>query len=495
MKIFVVALVVVLAAVLALPNVALATPLDDYISAPDPTFSWKVNNTFRSTVLGYTAYNIELVSQTWMTSNETNQPVWKHWLQVCVPDQPDTRYSDSAFLYIDGGHTKDPVPKSFNLVPEFVCFQSRTVGVALLQIPNQPIVYYKDGKGRSEDAMIAYAWRHFLNNTDLLPEVAIWLPRLPMTKAVVKAMDAVQAFIATLKNPSIPAVNNFVVAGASKRGWTTWTAAAVDKRIVGIVPMVMPILNIVPNMNHHYQAYGGWSFALSDYLQQGCMGFLNKPEFLDMAAIVDPYTYRDRLTMPKMILTATGDEFFLPDSPQFFINELPGETHLNLIPDAEHALVTAYVDVTFTLSGFYQMVISKTPRPSYTYEIIKSNTTASIKVQVDTANPPTSVTLWHASTLSSTMRDFRLVKCAKLPDCLNPVIWYYEELQEALPGSGKYLATKSAPIYGWTGFLVELVWEYRDWPRAGQLRKFITTTEVNIVPDTMPFAPCGDHCQ
>ncbi len=39
---------------------------------------------------------------------------------------------------------------------------------------------------------------------------------------------------------------------------------------------------------------GGWSFALSDYLQQGCMGFLNKPEFLDMAAIVDPYTYRYR---------------------------------------------------------------------------------------------------------------------------------------------------------------------------------------------------------
>jgi PhoPQ-activated pathogenicity-related protein len=76
---------------------------------------------------------------------------------VCVPDQPDTRYSDSAFLYIDGGHTKDPVPKSFNLVPEFVCFQSRTVGVALLQIPNQPIVYYKDGKGRSEDAMIGTA--------------------------------------------------------------------------------------------------------------------------------------------------------------------------------------------------------------------------------------------------------------------------------------------------------------------------------------------------
>lgn len=167
--------------------------------------------------------------------------VWKHWLQVCVPDEPDTRYSNNAFLYIDGGHTNDPAPKSFNLVPEFVCFQSRTVGVALLQIPNQPIVYFNDGKGRSEDAMIgkaplmhfsvmastrhtqlsctAYAWRYFLNHTDEMPDVSIWLPRLPMTKAVVKAMDTVQAFIASLKNPSIPTVNSFVVAGASKRGW------------------------------------------------------------------------------------------------------------------------------------------------------------------------------------------------------------------------------------------------------------------------------------
>lgn len=52
-----------------------ATPLDDYIKAPDPTYSWRVYNSFRSTVLGYTGYNIELYSQTWMTANQTNQPV------------------------------------------------------------------------------------------------------------------------------------------------------------------------------------------------------------------------------------------------------------------------------------------------------------------------------------------------------------------------------------------------------------------------------------
>jgi PhoPQ-activated pathogenicity-related protein len=52
------------------------------------------------------------------------------------------------------------------------------------------------------------------------------------------------------------------VAGASKRGWTTWLTPAVDKRVRAIVPIVLDILNIVPNINHHWQAYGSacWLF-------------------------------------------------------------------------------------------------------------------------------------------------------------------------------------------------------------------------------------------
>jgi len=102
-----------------------------------------------------------------------------------------------------------------------------------------------DGISRSEDAIIAYTWWHFLTQNISAP---YWLLRMPMTKASVKAMDAIQAL--TSKMNHIPTITNFVVAGASKRGWTTWTTAVVDPRVSAIVPIVIPILNMVPNLNH-----------------------------------------------------------------------------------------------------------------------------------------------------------------------------------------------------------------------------------------------------
>ena len=52
------------------------------------------------------------------------------------------------------------------------------------QIPNQPITFKKDPKkqSRSEDAIIAWTWKEFLENTND-PDILL---RLPMTKASVR---------------------------------------------------------------------------------------------------------------------------------------------------------------------------------------------------------------------------------------------------------------------------------------------------------------------
>lgn len=101
--------------------------------------------------------------------------------------------------------------------------------------------------------------------------------------------------------------------------------------------------------------------------------------FLKLAGVVDPWTYKDRLTMPKLIMTTAGDEFFLPDSPQFFMDGLVGEKLLTVIPDAEHSMATALIEVASTITCFHSLIINNIPRPVYTYEIIKSNTTARYK--------------------------------------------------------------------------------------------------------------------
>ena len=102
-------------------------------------------------------------------------------------------------------------------------------------MPNQPVVFMDDPakKPRTEDDFIAYTWDKFLRTGD-----EKWPARLPMTKSAVRAMDAVTQFAAAPEGGG-QKVARFVVSGASKRGWTTWTTAAVDKRVIAIAPAVI----------------------------------------------------------------------------------------------------------------------------------------------------------------------------------------------------------------------------------------------------------------
>ena len=65
------------------------------------------------------------------------------------------------------------------LVVDTVAATTGVVGMVVFQIPNCPMVYPSDPeqRGRSEDAMIAWAWPDSLVDPT---KNATWLPRLPM---------------------------------------------------------------------------------------------------------------------------------------------------------------------------------------------------------------------------------------------------------------------------------------------------------------------------
>src|ERR1051325_4071249 len=273
---------VVLAAALAVLSFASrerSEPLDRYVAAPDSHYKYEVVKTLPGQ--GYKAYVIDLTSQQWRIESEVNRPVWKHWLTIIRPEDIE---GETGLLLITGGSVDQKAPDA--AAPQLVdaAMTSHSVVAELRGIPNEPLVFSDDQKVRTEDQIIAYTWVKYLKTGD-----NTWPLRMAMTKAAVRAMDTVTAFCATPAAGNTK-VDKFVVAGGSKRGWTTWTTAAVDKRVVAIVPMVIDALNTVKSFDHHYQAYGFYSPAVKDYQDMGLMNVSGTPQYQALMKLEDPYS-------------------------------------------------------------------------------------------------------------------------------------------------------------------------------------------------------------
>lgn len=125
--------------------------------------------------------------------------------------------------------------------------------------------------------------------------------------------------------------------------------------------------------------------------------------------------------------------------------------------------------------------------------MLYSNSTASIIANIPDQQPGTAklegVYLWYSNTLSTKQRDYRLITCPS-PNCFNPVIWHYVQMQPQSPGV--YVATQNKPVVGWQAFLIEAVFSF-TWPNdeLNPSRQLRLTTEVNVVPNEMPFPPCA----
>ena len=433
------------------------TALEEYIVQPDPSYTYELVNTVDYE--GYTIHILRMTSQQWLTQAEVRDVTWWHWVTIVVPDSVQ---SSIGLLYIGSGDRQTEQPSDASPLGKTVALSTHSIVTEIHNIPNQPIEFVGDDFGpRYEDEMIAYAWRQYLE-AGAHREAAVWLPQLPMTKAIVRAMDTVSEYSAdALGQP----VDRFVVAGASKRGWTSWLTAVVDERAVALAPMVIDMLNVVPSFHHHWQAYGQWAPAVGAYEQEGIMDWQNSAEYQCLMATVEPYSYRKRLTLPKLLLNATGDQFFLPDSWRFYWSGLVGEKQLRYLPNTGHSLEGT--DFVQTLTAFLQVLITETPCPTMDWDVVKDE----LVIHTDPANPPTAVTLWQAS--NSQARDFRI-------DTIGEA-WTAEDVP--VSETGHYQLTVNPPSEGWRAFLVEFTF-----PTGGEFPLKLTTGVV-VVPDTLPYAP------
>ncbi len=452
-------------ALLLAPVRIAGTALDDYVALEDPNFGFNLVDTL--SLFGATVYVLNMTSQQWRSSNEADRTLWTHWVSIIVPSDPR---EGMGALFIDGGNNGDTTPQTDDEILSglaLLAVSTRTVIVDLQMVPNQPLTFAGEASSRSEDAILAYSFDQYLRTND-----ETWPALLPMVKSAVRAMDAAQLFLPTISGPSI---NSFIVAGNSKRGWTTWLTGAVDTRVVAIAPLVFELLNMDEQLNHQLEVYGLYPDPLSDYVDLGVFDRFDLPEGQALMDIIDPYEYRSRFAdIPKYLINSTGDQFYPPDSSQFYFGDLPGTKYLRYVPNTDHSLAQAFLDVVVSLAGFYHSLTGGPPLPEFTWTVEECGST----IRVVATDQPASVNLWQAT--NPTARDFRL-------ETIGPA-WTSSTLVST--GDSVYLGQVSEPVQGWTAFFVELVYENEGF----STQKF--TTEVRVIPDTLPFQSSsvrGDH--
>ncbi|MGB5556349.1 MAG: PhoPQ-activated protein PqaA family protein [Flavobacteriaceae bacterium] len=417
--------------------------LENYLKTEDNSYRWELKDTFN--INGVMAYDLLLTSQIW------REHTWKHQLTLFVPN--NVAY-DGALLFITGGSLKDGIPNwktqekngSESEPMANIAHKNNAIVAILRQVPMQPL-YDND---LVEDQLISFTLHNFKKDKDYT-----WPLLFPMVKSAVRGMDAVQEFSKQNLNKTI---TRFTVSGASKRGWTTWLTGASDKRVEAIGPMVIDVLNMPVSLDYQLTAWQEYSVQIQDYTDLEIPQTVSTPEGDALTQMIDPYSYREKLTMPKIIFIGTNDEYWPIDAIKNYIKEIPGENYVHYTPNAGHDLAGGEKALK-ALSAFWGQTLAKEPYSDLDYELATDKTSATLTVDSHSKQLKSGY-LWLAD---SDDRDFRDEE--------------WESTKLTISADGHVLEKVLFPKKGYKAFYIDL--EYED-PNGGTYTK---STRVYLADD------------
>ena len=408
---------------------ATTTALDRYLERKDPTYSWKKIDEGK---VGSAEYaGLILTSQNWRGIT------WKHQLYIVKP-KSCAQKCQQGLLLIGGGSWKDELEQKAKELPREakrmaqVAEQLKCPIAILLQVPNQPLF-----EGKYEDQIIAYTFEKFVRSGE-----DDWPLLLPMVKAAHRGMDATAEWV---KQKWGMQLKNFTVTGASKRGWTTWLTGATDSRVNAIAPMVIDVLNMKPQMEHQKKAWGEYSNQIRDYTERGLQDLLSTEKGKRLREIVDPYSYRDRLTQPKLIFIGTNDAYWPVDALQFYWNDLVKEKYVCYVPNNGHGL-NDYARMIGSLHGLQMQASGAQDMPNMKWKF-REISDQRVELTIQCSENPDKIQIWSAE---SATRDFRKSK------------WKAQTLKK--DKSDRYSISFQTPDEGAIAFLGEGIFNRDNFP-------------------------------
>lgn len=478
-----------------------SSPLDIFVRERDPEYTWTTPTEYPVTYTSgsvsirlATAYITRMTSQAWREAYELySGRIWRHNLSIIVPER---KRNNTALLFVDGGSINSSPPnEQERLFFGELAALSGSIIVHIDNVPNQPIVFIDDYdaekdvilKSRTEDDIIAYSYDKYMNEYKNGNDDYRWPLLLAMAKSAIRAMDTTQSILGD------NAPSEFIISGGSKRGWTTWLTGLTDCRIKAIAPLVIDVLNMDKQMEHHKKVYGYWAPSIYAYAQMKVFDRLVPdggnllPEAEALLKIIDPYEYLERTQdIPKFIMNSSCDEFFVPDSSLWYFDDLLGEKYLNYVPNVSHSLGDEFdfdTDAVKNLLAWYLAKTQNVQQPTFTWEKVTSGNANTIRVVVNSqfTSLIKEVKLWQCNNPNA--RDFRKYKIDEIG-----VQYQSQTLQPQSPGV--YIATVTTPSQGYTAYFVQISFNN---PARFQMAvpgltvpPLVYTTPIYITPESYP---------
>ncbi|ELP5676955.1 PhoPQ-activated pathogenicity-related family protein [Salmonella enterica] len=395
----------------------------------------------------------ELLSQHWSPDDMVTPAQWRHNVDIYIPETAKQRHAlvvvNNGVNYEEGVQINSKPVDFTQEILASIARDTNTIVISVSDIPNQYLTFQDDKKPLKEDESVSRSWALFME----APEQRKLMPlNIPMVSSLSQAIRLAKEELTRWN------IHSFIVTGISKRGWTAWLSAIADPDVEAIVPFAIDLLDIDASLEHIYQSYGGnWPITFYPYYQQGIDEKIKTHSFSQLRQIIDPLrylntVYQPRLAIPKYIINASGDDFFVPDNSRFYYSKLPGVKSLRIVPNTSHYSIKQITEES--LVTFINRFQDKKTLPQV-LGIIQHNL-----LTVYFSEEPIKVVRWTATNPNA--RDFRYACGIR-----------YHPLTIDIPTNNRVNITLNEPVTGWEATYIEATFD----------DGYVATTQVYITPD------------